>query len=250
MKQLTFTGSTGAKLAAKLDEPTESTKSYALFAHCFTCGKDLAPINRMVRALNQEGIAVFRFDFTGIGESEGDFSETNFTTNVKDLLCAAAYMKEHYEAPSILFGHSLGGTAALVAASELPETKAVATVGAPNNTVNVLKQFTCDLDEIKYKGHANVSLGGRNFTIRQQFVENARRQNITAVIKELDLPLLIMHSPIDETVSIEHAREIYEAALHPKSFLSLDQADHLLLKDPSDSNYIAKVLAAWAIQYI
>lgn len=249
-QKITFKGSSGEMLSAKLDSPQGETKSYALFAHCFTCGKDLSTINRISKALNDRGIALFRFDFTGLGLSKGEFANTNFSSNVEDLILAEKFMEENLEAPDIMIGHSLGGAATLVAAAQSPKTKAVAVIGAPSNATNVLKQFGGDLAEINEKGEANVKLAGRPFKIKKQFIEDAKAQNVLDIVANMKKALLILHSPIDETVSISHAKEIYEAAKHPKSFISLDKADHLLLKKPEYSQYVADMIAIWAGQYV
>lgn len=249
-EKVTFTGFDGSELAARLDKPEGEIRAYALFAHCFICGKDLQAVSRISRALNDEGIALLRFDFTGLGMSGGEFANTNFTSNVLDLYKAVDFMKEEYQAPAIMLGHSLGGTATLVAASNTPEVKAVATIGSPYNTLNILKQFGQQIDEIEEKGEAEVPLAGRPFKIKKQFLDDVRNQNVEEAISNLKKPLLVMHSPIDETVNIDHARMIYQAAKHPKSFISLDQADHLLLKEKKYGIYVAKVIAAWASQYI
>lgn len=249
-EKITFTGSQGFELAAKLDRPDGHVKAYALFAHCFTCGKDLNAINRISRALADDGIALFRFDFTGLGLSNGDFANTNFSSNVQDLITAADFMREQFEAPAIMIGHSLGGAATLVAAGNVPEVKAVATIGAPHDSENVLKQFKNDLSTIEADGEAEVLLAGRPFKMKKQFVEDARGQNVSDHIARLKKPLLVMHSPVDETVSIDHARKIYDAAKHPKSFVSLDSADHLLMKRAADGTYAARILSAWASQYL
>lgn len=249
-EKVTFKGSQGYELAARYDGPDEEPRACALFAHCFTCGKDLNAINRIARALAADGIGLFRFDFTGLGLSNGDFANTNFSSNVQDLIAAANYMRAELQAPTIMIGHSLGGAATLVAAGEIPEVKAVATIGAPFDSENVLKQFRNDIDAIEADGEAEVMLAGRPFKMKKQFIEDARSQNVADHIAALKKPLLVMHSPIDETVSVDHARRIYEAAKHPKSFVSLDRADHLLMKNPADGQYVARVLSAWASQYI
>lgn len=249
-EKISFIGSHNQTLSARIDYPEGETKAYAIFAHCFSLGKDMSTINRISKGLNAENIALFRFDFTGLGMSEGEFSNTNFSSNVQDLLDATLFMRENLSAPDVMIGHSLGGTAALVAGSQLNCIKAVATIGSPFDTINVLKHFKNEIDIIMEQGEAEVSLGGRPFKIKKQFIEDAQNQDIEKAIKDLKKPLMIMHSPIDETVSIEHARKIYQAAFHPKSFISLDKADHLLLKESKYSNYVAKVLAAWASQYI
>ncbi|WP_262694283.1 alpha/beta hydrolase family protein [Kordiimonas aquimaris] len=249
-EKVTFMGSQGFDLAARLDRPDGDVEAYALFAHCFTCGKDLNAINRISRALADDGIALFRFDFTGLGLSSGDFANTNFSSNVEDLLAAANFMRDTLDAPSIMIGHSLGGAATLVAAGRVPDIKAVATMGAPFDSTNVLKQFQGDLNTIEADGEANVMLAGKPFTMKQQFIDDARGQNVADHIANLKKPLLVMHSPIDDTVDVEHARKIYETARHPKSFVSLDKADHLLMRNPADGAYVARILSAWASQYL
>ncbi len=249
MSKVTFKGALGDELAAKLDSP-ENPKAYVLFAHCFSCNKDLSAINRIARALNEEGIALFRFDFTGLGASNGDFANTNFSSNVQDLVAAANFMRETMMAPCVLIGHSFGGTAAIVAALQVPEVRAVATIGSPADTEHVQHNFACDIDRIKNEGQAEITLVGRKFTIKKQFLEDIENQKITDHIANLKRALLVMHSPIDQQVSIQNAAKIYAAAKHPKSFVSLDKADHLLMQDPADGIYVAKVLAAWASRYI
>lgn len=248
MKKLTFPGSNGHKLSARLDLPDTEIKSYALYAHCFTCTKDVFAAGRISTALNALGIAVLRFDFAGLGSSEGDFSDTNFTTNVQDLIKAADFMRAEIKAPSILIGHSLGGSAALLAAHSIPEIKAIATIGAPADVTHVTHHFTAHMDEIMGKGHADLELVGRPFKIKKQFIEDLHAQNLDKAIKTLKKPLLILHSPIDSTVGIENAEHIYKLAKHPKSFITLNTADHLL-NDHADAAYAGRMIAAWASQY-
>jgi putative redox protein len=249
MEKITFMGSQGFELAARLDKPIGPIKAYALFAHCFTCGKDLQPANRIVKALNNDGIAVLRFDFTGLGKSGGEFENTNFSSNVADLVVAANHMRDTLEAPSLMIGHSLGGTATLLAALEVPEVKAVATLGSPSNATNVMKQFAGDVGTIESAGEADVKLAGRPFKIKKQFLDDIKDQNVLDAVAKLKKPLLIAHSPIDDTVSVDHAAEIFMAAKHPKSFLSLDKADHLLF-NPGAAEYVARSIAAWASNYL
>lgn len=249
MEKITFTGSQGFELAARLDRPMGPIRAYALFAHCFTCGKDLQPANRIVKALNNDGIAVLRFDFTGLGKSGGEFENTNFSSNVADLVAAANHMRDTLEAPSLMIGHSLGGTATLLAALDVPEVKAVATLGSPSNATNVMKQFAGDVGTIEATGEADVKLAGRPFKIKKQFLDDIKDQNVLDAVAKLKKPLLIAHSPIDDTVSVDHAAEIFMAAKHPKSFLSLDKGDHLLFA-PGAAEYVAKSIAAWASAYL
>jgi len=249
MEKLEFEGAQGHSLSARLDLPAGKPLAYALFAHCFTCGKDLTPASRIVQALNDEGIAVLRFDFTGLGQSKGEFEDTNFTSNVDDLHKAIDYMRENLEAPSLIIGHSLGGTAVLVAAKDVEEINAVVTIGAPSNTTNVMKQFGCDVETIESDGEAEVKLAGRPFTIKKQFLDDIKSQDIRHAVHELKKPLLICHSPIDDTVPIEHAADIYKWAMHPKSFISLNTHDHLLFAEGA-AEYVARCVSAWAWAYL
>lgn len=247
--KITFKGALGEDLAARLDAP-DNPKAFMLFAHCFTGTKDLNAVNRISRALNDEGIALFRFDFTGLGGSGGDFANTNFSSNVQDIIAAADFMREQYEAPKIIAGHSFGGTAVLAAASSIPEVKAVATIGSPADTEHVIHNFEDKVEQIKREGKADVMLAGRPFTIKKQFLEDLENQKMRAHISGLNRALLVMHSPGDDTVKIYNAKKIYEQAQHPKSFVSLDDADHLLMDNPADAEYVAKILTAWASRYI
>jgi len=249
-EKLQFENSQGQLLSAKLELPVDKLpESYAIFAHCFTCSKNLNAITNISRALTSKGIAVLRFDFTGLGESEGDFSDTNFSSNVEDLIDAADYLKQNYEAPTILIGHSLGGAAVLMAASKISGLEALVTVGAPADTPHLKHLFQNSLDEIESTGKAEVSLGGRPFTIKKQFIDDLESNDLSKIIKLLKKPLLILHSPQDETVDISNAAKIYGAAMHPKSFISLDGADHLLSKK-EDSLYVGDVIASWAARYV
>ena len=246
--KLSFKGSQGAELAGLLESPDAEPQAYALFAHCFTCSKDIVAASRISRALVSKGFAVMRFDFTGLGSSDGDFANTNFSSNVQDLVLAADYLRTHHEAPRLLIGHSLGGTAILKAAHEIPESTAVVTIGSPADAEHVAKQFVCDLDVIERDGEAEVKLAGRAFKIRKQFVEDIRENKDTHV-NELRKALLVLHSPIDSTVSIQQAEQIFVAAKHPKSFVSLDNADHLLSKRV-DAEYVAETITGWAGRYM
>jgi putative redox protein len=249
MKKFEFEGSQGHALAARLDEPEGKIKAYALFAHCFTCSKDIFAAGHIAKALTQNNIAVVRFDFTGLGSSEGDFANTNFTSNVEDLIKAADYMREHMQAPSILIGHSLGGAAVLVAANHIPEAKAVATLGAPADSAHVAHHFMEKREEIMEKGEAEVCLVGRPFKIKKQFIDDIEDQNMKSSIGSINKALIIMHAPLDQTVGIENAETIFKAAKHPKSFISLDDADHLLSRK-EDAQYAGHVIANWAARYI
>ncbi len=244
-----FLGHTGEMLAARLDSPISAPRAYALFAHCFTCSKDIFAASRISAALVERGFAVLRFDFTGLGMSEGEFANTNFSSNVADLVKAAEYLRAEYVAPTLLIGHSLGGAAVLAAAGEIEETKAVVTIGAPAEPAHVEKQFGDNLEAIREQGELEVKLAGRPFRIKKQFLEDLEASTIRRRVEILRCALLVMHSPVDKIVNVDNARQIYQAAKHPKSFISLDDADHLLSKR-SDAKYAASVLAAWAQRYL
>ena len=249
-EKLTFRGADGSVLSARLSMPPgEEPIACALFAHCFTCSKDLKAAVNISRALTQRRIAVFRFDFTGLGESEGDFADTTFSSNIDDLVAAAEFMDRELAAPSILVGHSLGGAAVIRAASHMESVRAVSTIGAPFTPEHVKHLFEDSLDEIEGEGEADVVLAGRRFTVSRQFIRDLERHEMEDAIGGLGRPLLIFHSPVDRTVGIDNAAKIYQAARHPKSFISLDEADHLLL-DEADSLFVGSVLAAWAQRYL
>jgi uncharacterized protein len=248
VEKVAFPGSQGQKLAARLDAPEGEPRAYALFAHCFTCGKDVFAASRIAQRLTEHRVAVLRFDFTGIGASDGEFANTNFSSNVADLVAAAAHLREHYSAPALLIGHSLGGAAVLAAAGEIPEVKAVVTIAAPSDASHVAGLFADRVPEIEAQGEARVLLAGRPFTIKRQFLRDATEQNLARKIAHLRRALLIMHAPTDDTVDIGNATRIFSAAKHPKSFVSLDHADHLLTKH-AHAVYAANVIAAWAEPY-
>ena len=244
-----FENDTGQELSGVLSLPTGAPRAYALFAHCFTCSKNLKAATNISRSLNEAGIAVLRFDFTGLGQSEGEFADTNFSSNVTDLLAAARYLAEHHEAPAILVGHSLGGTAILQAATSIPSAVAVATIGSPSDPAHVAAMFAGATEELEVKGEAEVQLGGRPFTVRQQFLDDLGRHDLLNSTAGLRKALLVMHAPLDAVVAIDNAAALFLAAKHPKSFLSLDNADHLLSREV-DSQYAGRVLAAWASRYL
>ena len=247
-RKIEFPGAGGAMLAARLDLPAKP-RAFALFAHCFTCGKDIFAAARIAQRLTARDIAVLRFDFTGIGSSEGEFANTNFSSNVGDLVAAASYLQQHHAAPSLLIGHSLGGAAVLAGAPQLPEATAVVTIGAPASAAHVVRNFAADLADIAEKGTATVTLAGRNFTIAKQFLDDVEGQNVIDGLAHLKKALLVCHAPRDEYVGIDNATAIFTAARHPKSFLSLDTADHLVSRR-SDAVYLADVIAAWASRYL
>ncbi|WP_299520245.1 bifunctional alpha/beta hydrolase/OsmC family protein [Winogradskyella sp.] len=239
----------GLTLNAQLELPANQKPNYyAIFAHCFTCSSSLSAVRHVSRSLTQDGFAVVRFDFTGLGRSEGEFADSHFSANIDDLLDVHAYIAEHYEAPSLLVGHSLGGAAVLVVASKLDAVKAVATVGAPATVTHVKHLFSHSIDEIKEKGEAEVNIGGRPFKINRDFVAEFDKTDLLAIVKSLRKPLLIMHSPFDKIVGIENAEQLYKTAFHPKSFITLDNADHLLTEE-KDSQYVGEVIGTWAKRY-
>ncbi|MFB6368608.1 MAG: alpha/beta hydrolase family protein, partial [Gemmatimonadota bacterium] len=249
-RKLTFEGATGEELVGRLDLPADGkARAFALFAHCFTCSKDLKAATNLSRALNAQRIGVFRFDFTGLGESEGDFADTDFSSNVGDLVAAAGFMEREMEAPQILVGHSLGGAAVIRAASEIPASRAVATIGAPADPEHVKRNFGAKVEEIRERGRAEVTLAGREFTIKKQFLDDLEETRMEQTVRDLDRALLLFHSPVDNVVGIENAARLYGWAKHPKSFVSLDDADHLLV-DEADSRYAGTVLGAWADKYV
>lgn len=249
-QRIALPGASGAVLSARLSLPADGkVRAYALFAHCFTCSKDLKAAVNISRAMTRQGLAVLRFDFTGLGESEGDFAGTTFTSNIEDLIAASSFMEREFGAPAILIGHSLGGAAVLQAAARLPSVRAIATIGAPFDPAHVKNLFVDSLPEIAAHGSADVVLGGRRFTLGAGFVRDLETHKVEETLAALGRPLLIFHSPVDNTVGIENAARLYQSARHPKSFVSLDDADHLLLRE-QDSLYTGSVLAAWVTRYL
>jgi len=246
IEQLEFHGATGAPLAAVLERPSAAPPhGYALLAHCFTCGKDLKAAAWIARGLAEQGFGVLRFDFTGIGQSGGEFGATNFSTNVAELVAAAALLRARFEAPRLLIGHSLGGAAALVAAPRIPEVRAVATVAAPSELEHLRRRLLLLAPQLAAGKEALLTLGPGQFQVRRQLLEDLAAHDLEAAVRALQRPLLVFHSPQDETVGIEHARRLFELARHPKSFVSLGEADHLL-SDRRHARYAAEVLGAWA----
>lgn len=244
-----FPGADGQKLAARLDAPDGPPVAYALFAHCFTCGKDVFAASRIAQALTEHGIAVLRFDFTGLGASEGDFANTNFSSNVQDLVAAADFMRAQLQAPALLIGHSLGGAAVLAAAGAMAEVKAVVTIAAPSDPAHVTGLFGEHVQTIEEQGEAQVQLAGRPFKIKRQFLIDAAEQRLDVSTAQLRRALLVLHAPGDRTVDISNALHIFTAAKHPKSFVSLDDADHLLTRK-DDALWVAAMIAAWSRRYI
>lgn len=249
-KKVTFENGDGHELAGRLELPDgKPPRAYALFAHCFTCTKNIKAATNLARALCMEGYGVLRFDFTGLGESEGEFSETNFSSNVADLVAAADFLREAYEAPALLVGHSFGGTAALRAARDVAECRAVCTIAAPADPAHITHLLEGKREEIERCGEAEVCLAGRPFRIQRQFLDDVEDRQWREHVRGLRRALLIMHSPQDRTVEIDNAAELFQTALHPKSFVTLDDADHLLSNE-ADSLYAGRVLAAWAGRYV
>ncbi len=246
---VTFEGSAGTLLAATLELPSGRPRAWALFAHCFTCGKDSVATSRISRALAKSGIAVLRFDFTGLGRSGGDFSATGFSSNVDDLVYAAEYLRKNHGEPTLLVGHSFGGAAVLAAAHRVQGTRAVVTIAAPADTAHIVKLIAPAVDEIQQSGDAQVSIAGRTFRIRRAFLDDVAAQPQRDRIRDLGAGLLVLHSPTDELVSIDNARQIFDSARHPKSFIAIDGADHLLTKRV-DADYVAGVIASWAMRYL
>ncbi len=248
-EKITFQGHE-AELAGLLDRPDGPPRACVLFAHCFTCGKNSLAASRIAGALVQRGFAVLRFDFTGLGQSEGEFANANFSSNVQDLLAAADWLRNNLRAPDVLIGHSLGGTAVLHAAHEVAEARAVVCIAAPSRAVHIEHLISDAIDDIEHSGRARVTLGGRSFTIKQQFLHDLQQHDSAEHIARLDKALLLMHSPLDAVVAIDEAEKIYRRARHPKSFVSLNRADHLLSEREQDAVYAADVIAAWAGQYL
>jgi len=249
-KNLKFTNKAGQTLSARIDLPAaEKPLAYTLFAHCFTCSKNIKAISHISRALTRKGIAVLRFDFTGLGESEGDFADTNFSSNVDDLVIAADFLKKNYEAPKILIGHSLGGAAVLQSAARIPSAVAVITIAAPADPAHVSRALGESSEIIERRGEADVELAGRTFKIKKQFLDDLGAVRMQETIQNLNRALLIFHSPYDRIVGIENAAKIFQTARHPKSFISLDKADHLLM-EKKDSLYVGAIIATWVLKYV
>lgn len=250
IKKVTFTNTDNLELTGRLELPVhQHPHNFVIFAHCFTCNKNLSAVKNISRALTSNGFGVLRFDFTGLGESDGDFADTNFSGNVEDLISASNFLETNYKAPTLLIGHSLGGAAAIFAGSKIESVKAIATIGAPSNPKHVQHLLHNSVEDIKATGMASVNIGGRSFTIKKQFLDDIEAQSLPEVAKNLRKALLVMHSPQDATVGINNAEEIYVAAHHPKSFVSINGADHLLM-NANDSIYVGNVIANWAQRYV
>ncbi len=244
-----FPNSRGEMLSGKLELPASTPRAYAIFAHCFTCSKDFIAPNIFAKTLAKSGIGVLRFDFTGLGNSQGDFSNTNFSSNIEDLISACSHLAKEFQAPELLIGHSLGGAAVLKAAAQLRQVKAVVTIAAPSDLDHLAQLFKDSLQTIEEKGEADVLVAGRKFTIKRQLLEDVKQTGLLESVRTFRKALLVMHAPLDNVVAIHHAEQIFRAAKHPKSFISLDTADHLLSRR-SDARYAANVCAAWADRYL
>lgn len=250
LKNVSFKNSKGHELTGRLELPADQDPhNFAIFAHCFTCSKNLKTTVTISRELAQQGFGVLRFDFTGLGDSEGDFSDTNFSGNIEDLIKAADFLKENYKAPSLLVGHSLGGAATIFAADKIQSIKAVATIAAPADPEHVTRLLRESEEEILEKGEATVNLQGRDFTIKKQFLDDLRNRSLSEVAHNFGKALLILHSPQDKIVGIKNAEDIYKSARHPKSYVSLDGANHLLTDD-ADAHYTGKLIGEWAMRYV
>lgn len=250
LQKVTFKNAKGETLVGRLALPANQVPhNFVLFAHCFTCNKNFKAVKNISKALTAEGYGVLRFDFTGLGESEGEFSDSNFSGNVEDLVEAATYLKENYTSPTLIIGHSLGGAAAILASQKIPSIRAIATIGAPSSPLHVKHIFKNDIDTINTKGAAEVNIGGRSFTIKQQFLEDLKSHTFQETLRNIGKSILILHSPQDTVVEIKNAEEIYLAAHHPKSFVSLDGADHLL-NNPIDASYVGEIIGSWSKRYL
>lgn len=248
-RRISFAGSQGASLAARLDLPDGPVHRHAVFAHCFTCSKDIRAAGRIAARLNADGIAVLRFDFTGLGASEGEFANTNFSSNVEDLRRAADWLRSEHAAPQLLVGHSLGGAAAIVAASDIPEVRAVATIAAPSSTQHLSELLGEQLRDVEADAVVPLRIGGREFMVRGAFLSDLSAHAVEERARSMSAALLVLHSPVDNVVGVEHAGRLFAAARHPKSFVALDGADHLL-SDDRDAIYAGDVIGTWAKRYL
>lgn len=250
IEKMNFSNMDGLELSARLYLPLdEQPRFYAIFAHCFTCSKNFKAVSNISNTLSQLGVAVLSFDFTGLGNSEGDFEDTGFSSNVDDLIAAANFLEKNYEAPKLLIGHSLGGSAVIFAAAELDYVEAVVTIGSPANPKHVKKLFESDIETIKKVGSAKVNIGGRSFRIKKDFVDDLESKNLPEFISEIRKSFLFLHSPQDSIVDISNAAELFQSAYHPKSFVSLDGADHLL-SDDKESQYVGELISTWSKKYL
>ena len=249
-EKVTFENSKGIILSGSVELPeNESPKAFAIFSHCFTCNKNLINVKYISEALSEKRIAVLRFDFSGLGDSQGNFAETDFSSNIDDLLRAADFLTHNYEAPKLLVGHSLGGAASIVAAGQLESVKAISLLGTPSTLDHIKRLFVNKMDEIAQNGSAMIDVAGREVEIGKGFVDDLANYNIKKSLNQLNKPLLILHSPQDEMVNISHATEIFMAARHPKSFIALDGIDHLV-KNIKDVRYVGSLIGEWAMRYL
>jgi uncharacterized OsmC-like protein/alpha/beta superfamily hydrolase len=249
-KRVEFSGAHGHALAARLELPSGTPSALALFAHCFTCSKDYKAVVRISRELAADGVAVCRFDFTGLGESKGEFADTNFSSNLEDLYAAAEFLRREYEAPQLLIGHSLGGAAMLAAAASIPEARAVVTIAAPSDTEHLVSRLQTMAPELESEGEGTITLAGRPFRVRRQLLLDLESHNMEGYVGNLGRPLLIIHSPDDRTLGIDHAERLFEMASQPKTFLAVDGADHLLAERQQDWRFVASAISLWAQRYL
>lgn len=249
-EKVSFPGAFGNRIAARLDRPEQASFPCAIFAHCFSCSKDMKSVNWISRMLAERGLGVLRFDFTGLGESEGEFAETNFSSNLADLLSAAEFLRSHYRGPEILIGHSLGGVAVLAAASQVAEVRMVATIAAPSTTRQLHHTLLSHNPQLRTEDKAEMVMGKYRVPITRQLLDDLLEHKVSDAIANLNRPLLVFHAPDDPSVDIAHAEQIFHLARQPKSFIALDGADHLLLRSPEDARYVADVLLAWARRYL
>lgn len=248
-KRVEFQNSKNIKISGIITLPEDTPKAFAMFAHCFTCTKDLINVRYISEALSKMGIGVLRIDFMGLGDSEGEFADTNFSSNIQDLIDAANYLKRHYQSPKLLIGHSLGGAAAIFAAETIESIKAVSVIGTPSNLEHLTPLFKSKMSEIQLNGSAIVDVAGREIEIGKDFVDELRIYNIKKKLNTLHKPILILHAPDDETVEIQHATEIFMAAHHPKNFISLDKMNHLIT-NREDADYVGKLIGTWSLRYV
>jgi putative redox protein len=249
-KRVAFDNGRGHRLTGILEWPGQPPRSFAIFSHCFTCTKDLKATVRISRRLAEHGLAVLRYDFTGLADSEGDFSQTNFTTNCQDVLAAARFLKAEYKAPGLLIGHSLGGTATAVVANEIDSARGVVTIASPSSTHRLAGYLDRTNPEIESRGSGQVTIGGVAYTLRKQLLDDLRSYDIERIVGNLQRPMLIFHSPLDETLPYSWGLKMFDSVTSPKSFVTLDGSDHLLVKRPDDVTYVADMIHQWAGRYL
>ena len=249
-KRVFFENAAGIRLAGIVDFPVDKPTAFALFSHCFTCTKDLKAIVKISRCLAREGIAVLRFDFTGLGDSRGDFSTTNFETNLADIQAAVNWLANEHEPPKLLIGHSLGGAAMMASASNIESALGLVTLAAPSCTKHLAKFLSQANPDIEQKGEGQVSIGGKTYTVRSQLIESLRQRDLDDSIKSIRLPHLILHSPIDETLAFDHAKKIFQLTGGARSFVTLDGSDHLLVNRAGDVEFVANLITVWSYRFL